>query len=721
LEEALAVTEPLRSFVRRKKADGNMSVTGPNARLAVDIGGTFTDIVLVARTGRFVSKLLTTPRAPEVAVMEGARAALAQAGLVFSDIGVFVHGTTLATNAIIERKGAPTALIATDGFRDVVEIADESRFDQYDINIVKPVPLVPRQLRFTVPERMDVHGRVRLALDEVMVRRVVERLRAARVEAVAVALIHSYANSAHETRIGEILAEVAPAISVSLSSEVCPEAREYERTSTAIANAYVKPLISGYLLRLQRAMAELGFRQPIHLMTSGGSLASLETAVRFPVRLVESGPAGGAILAGQIARERAEPRILSFDMGGTTAKICLIDNGEPFKTRAFEVDRQSRFRKGSGLPVRVPVIEMVEIGAGGGSIARIDAMGRILVGPDSAGAEPGPASYGRGGSEPTVTDADLVLGKIDPVRFAGGKIAIDQDKAIAALQGVIASAGSSMTGEQAAIAVAEIVDENMANAARVHAVERGVAIDERTLVAFGGAAPLHASRLAEKLRIKRIIVPLDAGVGSAVGFLAAPAAYEIVRSHYMRLGAFDAASANELLTAMERESASHCRAAAGERPVALRRSAFLRYAGQGHEISIALPGRELTAADTAALRQEFEREYTRLFARHIPNAEIEVMSWVVLATTAPTPPTRLAAVTGPWTPPAVGERSILDARLGHRLAVCVYDRQQLAPGAAVKGPALIVEDGTATYVSPSFDAIVDGGGALILTARASVS
>ncbi len=469
------------------------------ARLAADIGGTFTDLVLLAGEQRFIAKVLTTPRAPEEAVIEGTRDLLSRARLGFGDIGVFVHGTTLATNAIIERKGARTALIATDGFRDVIEIADEGRFDQYDINIVKPAPLVSRELRFTVPERMDVHGAVRLALDEGAVRAVARKLSDLKIEAVAVALIHAYANPAHEARIGAILAEMCPGLSVTLSSEVCPEAREYERTSTAIANAYVQPLMSSYLLRLEKALAGLGYSQPIHLITSGGSLASLDTAVRMPVRLVESGPAGGAILAGRVAMERGESRVLSFDMGGTTAKICLIDNGEPLKGRVFEIDRQSRFKKGSGLPVRIPVIEMVEIGAGGGSIARVDALQRILVGPDSAGAEPGPASYGRGGSEPTVTDADLAIGKIDPSRFAGGKIAIHPDKADAALASGIAAKIQGMSAEQAAVGVAEIVDENMANAARVHAIERGAATAERTLVAFGGAAPLHASRIAEKL------------------------------------------------------------------------------------------------------------------------------------------------------------------------------------------------------------------------------
>jgi len=432
-----------------KRGDKIMSERHPAARLAVDIGGTFTDIVLLEGNRRFVAKVLTTPKAPETAVIDGTRTALAAAGLAFADIGVLVHGTTLATNAVIERKGARTALIATDGFRDVIEIADESRFDQYDINIVKTQPLVPRELRFTVPERMDVHGAVRRPLDEGAVRRVAERLRTLDIDAVAVALIHAYANPSHELRIGEILAEMCPKLSVTLSSEACPEAREYERTSTTIANAYVQPLMAGYLKRLQRAFTELGYTRPIHLMTSGGSLASLETAAQFPVRLVESGPAGGAILAGHIALERGETRILSFDMGGTTAKICLIDNGQPLKGRAFEVDRQSRFKKGSGTPLRIPVIEMVEIGAGGGSIARVDTLQRIQVGPDSAGAEPGPACYGRGGREPTVTDADVAIGKIDIERFAGGKIALHPDQAEAAL----AATFKGVSAEQGAIGI----------------------------------------------------------------------------------------------------------------------------------------------------------------------------------------------------------------------------------------------------------------------------
>ena len=684
-------------------------------RLAADIGGTFTDIVLEAGRRHYTHKVLTTPRAPELAIIDGTRHVLLEAGLGFGDINVFVHGTTLATNAIIERKGARTALIATDGFRDVLEIADESRFDQYDINIVKTKPLVPRALRFTVPERVDVHGAIRLALDEEVVRAVAQKLAALGVEAIAVALIHAYANPAHEQRIGVILAEECPGISLTLSSEVCPEAREYERTSTAVANAYVRPLMAGYLHRLQSAMRELGYTAPIHLMTSGGSLASLDTAARYPVRLVESGPAGGAILAGRIAIERGENQILSFDMGGTTAKICLIDDGIPRMARTFEIDRQSRFMKGSGSPVRIPVIEMVEIGAGGGSIARIDALKRILVGPDSAGAEPGPACYSRGGTEPTITDADLVLGKIDPANFAGGRIALDAAKAESAL----ARIGSTLnqSHQMAAYGIAEIVDENMANAARVHAVERGAAVADRTLVAFGGAAPLHASRLAEKLGIRRIIVPADAGVGSALGFLAAPAAYEQVRSRYMRLDELDPVLANTLLQDMEQQATEHCRSAAGSRSITSKRSAFMRYAGQGHEIPVALPSGQVSAADVNRLRSAFEAEYATLFARHIPSAAIEIMSWMVTVSTSVCPPAAIGSTTPRPASPATGERSVFDARLGKRLSVPIFERANLAPGMHLDGPAIVAEAGTSTYVSPTFDLFVDTGHALVLTIK----
>ena len=689
-----------------------------SVRLAADIGGTFTDIVLDAGGQRFTTKLLTTPKAPELAVLDGAYMVLAEAGKSIRDIDVFVHGTTLATNAIIERKGARVALIATDGFRDVIEIADEGRFDQYDIFIEKPKPLVPRHLRFTVPERVDVHGDVRLALDEKAVRVIAQRLIGEKIEAVAVAFIHSYVNPAHEQRVRDILAEVCPDIAVTLSSEVCPEAREYERTSTAIANAYVQPLMAGYLGRLKRAFQAQGYTSPIHLMTSGGSLASLETASMFPIRLVESGPAGGAILAARLAEERGLDSIVSFDMGGTTAKICLIDHGKPLMARSFEVDRQARFMKGSGMPVRIPVIEMVEIGAGGGSLAQVDEMRRILVGPESAGAEPGPACYGRGGQRPTVTDADLALGKINVARFAGGKIAIDADKARDVLGREIGEK-LGLSVEQAAYGVAEIIDENMANAARVHAVERGQSIADRTMIAFGGAAPLHASRLAEKLGIRRVVIPADAGVGSAIGFLAAPAAYELIRSRYMRLDQFDTAAANELLSDMARDAQIFATAAAGGRALHEVRSAFMRYSGQGHEIAIALPERTLTDADAMALRAAFETEYRRQFERHIPHAAIEIMSWVVVVTTATDAPPRLPSV--PVARDAIapgGRQSVFDAGTGRRSEVATYERSALPRGACIAGPAIILESGTSTYISPRFDASIDAGGAIVMTLKA---
>ena len=687
-------------------------------RLAADIGGTFTDIVLERGDRRLTVKVLTTPDAPEEAVVEGTHAVLKQAGIGFADLDVVVHGTTLATNAVIERKGARTALIATDGFRDVIEIADESRYDQYDIFIDKPRQLVPRQLRFTVPERIDVMGKVWVELDEAAVRRVARPLREEKVEAVAVAFIHSYANGIHEQRVRAILAEEASGIAVTLSSEVCPEMREYERTSTAIVNAYVQPLMAGYLGRLKTRFAAEGYAKPIHLITSGGSLATLETAARFPIRLVESGPAGGAILAAHIAAERGEDKVLSFDMGGTTAKICLIHDATPHKARNFEVDRQSRFMKGSGLPVRVPVIEMVEIGAGGGSIARVDALRRITVGPDSAGSVPGPACYGRGGTLPTVTDADVVLGKIEPAHFAGGAIALLPEAAAAALDESVGEMLGLSTA-MAAHGIGEIVDENMANAARVHAVERGAAIGDHTMVAFGGAAPLHAARLAEKLGIDRVIIPADAGVGSAIGFLCAPAAYELVHSKFMRLDRFDLEEANRLLAAMSEEATALARAAAGSRRLDETRTAFMRYSGQGHEIAVPLPARALAETDIAALRGRFEAGYRQLFARHIPGAAIELLSWAVLVTTDAANPPRLGTPRISEAPKPIGTRPVFDAKSGEAVEVPMYDRLAMAPGAQATGPALIVEAGTSTFVSATFDAEIDAGLGLVLTRKAA--
>jgi N-methylhydantoinase A len=684
--------------------------------MAVDIGGTFTDIVLERGPSRITRKVLTTARRPEEGVLEGARLVLGDAGLHFSDIDVFVHGTTLATNAIIERRGARTALLATDGFRDVLDIATESRYDQYDLSIEKPQPLVPRSLRVTVPERVDVNGGVRLALDEQAVAERVAFLRDNCIEAVAICFMHSYVNPAHEQRAGAILRGALPNLSITLSSEVCPEIREYERTSTAVANAYVQPLMDGYLARMDEALRVEQFRGAIYLVTSGGGLTSIDTARRFPVRLIESGPAGGAIFAAQVAARANENKVLSFDMGGTTAKICLIENFEPSGSRVYEVDRAARFLKGSGLPVRIPVIDMVEIGAGGGSIAKIDALKRVTVGPESAGSEPGPACYRRGGLRPTVTDADVALGMIDPVAFAGGTIALNPDLARAALAAAVGDP-LGLSPETAAYAVHEMVCENMASAARVHAVERGEAITEHTLIAFGGAAPLHAARVAEKLGVARVLVPPNAGVGSAVGFLAAPISYELVKSRHMRLDNFDFAGASALLAEMAEAARALVEPGARGAPVTERRLAYMRYVGQGHEITVPLPVRDLTAADASALRETFEREYSVLFRRPIPGAGIEALSWSVLISTLAKRPEPMAEVSDRRAPAPDGSRSFFDGRAGGSIDVPLYRRERMEAGVRVAGPAIIAEDETSTFVTASFDARIDAAGCIVLERR----
>jgi N-methylhydantoinase A len=688
--------------------------SSPTIRLGVDIGGTFTDVALEIGERRFTAKILTTPHAPEEGVLAALRSVTAEAGVAPGEVGVIIHGTTLATNALIERKGARTALLTTEGFRDVVEIRHENRFEQYDVNIDLPPPLVPRRLRLPVRERIDAQGEVLLPLDESSVARAIEALAAQQVEAVAVGLLHSFTNPDHERRVGDAIARRLPQVAVTLSSDVSPEMREYERFSTACANAYLQPLIGRYLAKLDRELLRAGFHCPLLLMTSGGGITTTETAIRFPVRLVESGPAGGAIFAACIAREHGLDQVVSFDMGGTTAKICLIDKAQPQTARAFEVARIYRFLKGSGLPLRIPVIEMVEIGAGGGSIARVDTLGRIVVGPDSAGSEPGPVCYGRGGEEPTVTDADVVLGRIDPTTFSGGKITLDVAGAKRATAERIAAALNLAT-EHAALGISEMVDENMANAARVHAIESGKDLRPRTLIAFGGAAPLHAARVAEKLGINRVLVPANAGVGSAVGLLRAPVAYETVRGRLLRLGSFEPASVNRLFAEMRAEAEAIVRRGAPAAKLVEQRSAFMRYRGQGHEIAVALPVRDFTAADRSTIRELFEAVYRRLYSRAIPEVEIEILSWVV-AVSAPSEG-RLGAPARerPSKPKSASRRPIFDLDTGEFEEVDIYWRPDLAPGARISGPAVIAEAETSTVVSPLFDARIDEFGYIELT------
>ena len=690
--------------------------TNSKARLGVDIGGTFTDVALEHGDQRFSAKVLTTASAPERGVVQAIAVVMQAAKLAPGDLGIIIHGTTLATNALIERKGARTALITTEGFRDTVAIRHENRFEQYDVNIDLPPPLVPRRWRWGVKERMNAQGAVVTPLDEADLERILGEIEKQDIEAIAVGLLHSFTNPAHEERIAALIAARLPHLPVTLSSEVSPEMREYERFSTACANAYIQPLMGRYLKNLERDLKAGGFVCPLFLMLSGGGVTTIETAIRFPVRLVESGPAGGAIFASHIARQCGLDQVLSFDMGGTTAKICLIDGAKPQTSRLFEVARIYRFKKGSGLPLRIPVIEMVEIGAGGGSIARIDALKRIAVGPDSAGAEPGPACYGRGGALPTVTDADLALGRIDPSSFSGGRMALDEAAASAALEGAVGRP-LELPPTLAALGVSEMVDENMSNAARVHAIESGKDARGRVLVAFGGAAPLHASRVAEKLGMDRVLVPASAGVGSAVGFLRAPIAYEIVRSGLQRLSEFDAGRANAVLAEMRAEAEAIVRSGAPDATLAEARFAFMRYRGQGHEVMVPLPVETYARGDARPLVAAFEAAYRALYSRTSPGVDVEAVSWA-LALRAPAEPyDETALPESPYEPEPAARRALVDPAGGETVEVPVYRRAALRPGARIAGPAIVTEDETSTLIGPAFDATVNGFGYIELRRR----
>jgi len=684
------------------------------ARLSADIGGTFTDVVLESGGQRWSRKVLTTPRAPEEALLQGIVETIRVAGVPPAAVGWFVHGTTLATNAILERRGARTALVTTEGFRDVLEIGDEGRFDQMDLNLVKQAPLVPRELRFTIRERIAADGTILRALDEAALAALAVALRSGAIESVAIGFLHAYANPVHERRARELLSQFAPQLAISLSSDVCPEIREFERISTTCANAYIAPLVAGYLDRLEQRLAQIGIRCPAFLMTSGGGVVPMHLAKRVPIRLVESGPAGGAVLSSSIAGELDEDRVLSFDMGGTTAKICFIAGGAPQVARLLEVDRAARFRRGSGLPLRIPVVELVEIGAGGGSIAALDAMSRIAVGPRSAGSEPGPACYGRGGTEPTVTDADFVIGKIDPERFAAGTIRLDRRSAEKAFEGGI-SRELGISSLEAALGAVELVDETMANAARVHAAELGKDLSRHSIVAFGGAAPLHAARIAEKLGISRVIVPQAAGVGSAVGFLRAPMAYDVVISRPIRLDSYDAEAVRAVLEEVQRKADDVAASLAGAGNLNMMRTADMRYVGQGSEVSVPL---EHPVPVARELRTAFETRYRDLFGRVIPNAPIEVLSWQIRVSRETWRANVRARRNGERPADApLGARKVFDFQSGAHASYAVYDRNTLPADAVVRGPALVVEDDTTTVVPGSFDVRADASGHLILERR----
>ena len=663
-------------------------------RIGSDIGGTFTDLILASEDGQTfqVGKVLTTPDRPDDAVVAGIQAVVGASGVPAAQVSHVLHGTTLFTNALIERTGARTALVTTKGFRDAIEIAREHRYDMYDLYMQRPRPIAPRHLRFELDERVLVDGSVRHAVDPAEVWRLADRLRTERIEAVGVCLLHAYANPAHERLVGTILREALPDTAVTLSSEVVPEIREYERTSTTLANVYVQRLAQQYLERLRDRLRGIGVGGGLFIMQSNGGLCEAETGGRYPVRLIESGPAAGALAAAHYGALLGHKDLLSFDMGGTTAKACVISDGEPLVSPEFEIDRRYRFKKGSGLPIKVPVIEMIEIGTGGGSIARVDALRRLRVGPESAGARPGPVCYGLGGADPTVTDADLVLGYLDPDFFLGGEMWLDRD---AARHAIAERVGKPLGLDpvEAAWGIHQLANESMAGAARIHAIERGKDVERFPIFAFGGAGPVHAFGVARILQSPSVIFPLGAGVMSAVGFLVAPLSFDFVRTLPGVLDALDWGAIAGTVAEMEAEGRAILgRTIAADR-IRFRRFADMRYRKQGYEIRVPIPDGLLDASRRDEIRRNFESAYRAIYGHTVRDAPVEAVSWRVV-TQGPRPSLRLPTS-------ARGGRDARAARKGVRRVyvsdargyaeVPVYDRYALGAGATLEGPAVIEE------------------------------
>ncbi len=699
------------------------------ARLGVDIGGTFTDLVVIDETTGVlrVGKVLTNPKDPAHAVEQGVHALLDDATVAPVAVRAVVHGTTLATNALIERKGARTALLTTAGFRDALEIAHEGRYDMYDLFIDPPAPLVPRRLRREVDERMLAEGAVLRRLDLDGARRIIAELVGAGVEAIAICLLHAYVNPVHEQALARLVEELAPGLPVACSSDVVPEIREYERASTTVANVYVAPLMARYLRDLERHLAELGLPGQLYVMQSSGGIALPDDARRFPIRLVESGPAAGALAAAQAARERGESRLLSFDMGGTTAKACVIDGGTPLVAREFEVARADRFKKGSGLPIRVPVVELIEIGAGGGSIARVDRLGLLKVGPDSAGADPGPACYGLGGRLPTVTDADLLLGYLDAGFFLGGRMRLDRDAARRAVEEHVARP-LGLEPVEAAWGIHRVVNENMAAAARIHGIERGRDLRQYPLFAFGGAGPVHCWQVARILKVPRVLLPFGAGAMSAYGLLAAPLAFDYVRTRRERLDAADWAAVNALFRAMEDEGRAVLRrAGVADGDIVTSRVAEMRYLGQGHEVEAPLPSGPLGPTCLPAISAAFEAAYRALYHRLPQGVPIEALNWRATVS-GPRPALEFRQATvgfpqrgsggvvapGRGVSAVKGRRSAWFAEANGFVDTPIYDRYALAPGAAFEGPAIVEERESTAVIGPGARCRVDVGLAIVV-------
>lgn len=682
-------------------------------RLGCDIGGTFTDFVLVNdETGDFeVHKTLTTPADPSDAVENGVRALMDRGTDFMPGLGEIVHGTTLVINAIIERKGAPTGLITTRGFRDVLELGREIRYDAYDIFAEYPAPLAPRYLRKEVDERIASDGRVIRDINPNEVKQVLAELLNLGIESLAICLINSYENPAHEKQIRKIVEKEAPGLFLSASCEVLPQIREYERTSTTVTNAYVKPITDRYLRKLVFRMESLGFAGKLHIMLSSGGITSVEAAREFPVRIIESGPTAAVIASGHYGQMFQIKDMFCFDMGGTTAKSCLIQQGRAGLVSTFEVGRVQRFKKGSGLPIQVPVVDLMEIGAGGGSIARIGKMGLLQVGPDSAGADPGPVCYGLGGKNPTVTDADLVLGYLDPDWFLGGTMKLDVDASRKVIEEKLAKPLGTTTVE-AAFGIHDLINETMAAAAKTHIAEKGGNPKVITISAFGGAGPVHVYGLAKKIGASAILVPPLAGVGSALGFFTAPIAFDMSRSHRVTLDDADFSDIENLFLELEKEGAAILQTASGDSAVSFERTLMMRFVGQGAETDLTLESKSFAEWKKEEIRNLFDDTYKKIYGRTYPDTMVEFVTFKVRAS-LPERPFRippLAKKTGTLDECVKGERKAFSLVKKDYIPFTVYERTGLFPGAHINGPAIIEEKESTIVVGEDAAISVDDFG-----------
>ena len=682
-----------------------MSDSEPACRVGVDVGGTFTDVAVVEAGRLRVAKTLTTAGDPSVGTLDGVRTILE--GVSPAEATTLIHATTLVTNGILERKGARVGLITTAGFRDVLEIGREPRYDLFDLDLDKPAPLVPRSRRHEVRERILADGEIALPLDADGVRRAADLLRKAGCEAVAVVLLHAYRNPSHERQAAAILRDEFPQLDVSLSSDVAPEIGEYVRSSTTVANAYVRPMVRGYVQRLEAKLADAGLDSRLLLMQSNGGLATPDHVIRNPIELLESGPAAGAIAAALCGRQAGFTDLISFDMGGTTAKICVIADGTPIRTTEFEAARLDRFKRGSGLPLRVSTVELLEIGAGGGSIASVDALGLLEVGPRSAGSEPGPACYGRGGREATVTDADLILGCLNADHFLGGAMRLDEDASAAALARNVGEP-LQVSVTEAARGIAAAVNAQMASAVRLHAVERGYDPKSLAMIAFGGAGPVHAYELARRTGITTIVYPPNAGVASATGLLVAEPTVETSRSHYVRLDDVDEDELRGFLQELEHETRVRFEAMGFGSGAALSLEVAMHYAGQGHRVDVPLPANAAGSDLTALLRERFEHAYRSAYGHVLGERRIEALTWRVVACMKSGGPAHPGAQGfSEDGPPEKGEREVRFADGDGALRCRVFDRYRLKPGTEIAGPAVVEERESTIVIGPSGRARVD--------------